>query len=68
MTCIENDGQIFLRLIFRVGCEGEGEGRGSGEGGGGGGGIRDIDPSVRWTPVVCGIFLPICEFCKKNVL
>ncbi len=47
MTCIENDGQIFLRLIFRDGCEGEGGGgRGSGERGEGGGGIRDIDPSM----------------------
>ncbi len=51
MTCIENDGQIFLRLIFRDGCGGGeggggGVGRGRGMEGGGGGGIRDIDPSM----------------------
>jgi hypothetical protein len=58
VTCIENDGQIFLRLNFQDGCEGEGGGGGGeggggmeggggrGEGVGGGGRIRDIDPSM----------------------
>ncbi len=41
------------------------EGRGSEEGRGMGVGGSEI-LILRWTPVVCGIFLPICEFCKKK--